>query len=254
MLKTIFNDFIQLILFLNDNQKLLKEEKKNAIYLDNKSKINEILTPLEQKVSDNFKKLCKDNDSFIICKTSYLFEFYRDLIFRKVKFYLKEFQSEINFEGKIGLIEECFNKQKLITKKEFKSAIRAFIILFLNLENDKENNIKGNENNLINYLDIPDIWNKAILINKNFHNELNNLKNLDIRINQTIPFYDCLGEDIDDNYFMDIKKAIEQEEEIKKIKEKQEPDIDEQIPSEESSDTSYNKDSDSEDNGDRDFV
>ena len=122
------------------------------------------------------------------------------------------------------------------------------------MENDKENNIKGNENNIINYLDIPDLWNKAILINKDFHKELNNLKDLNIQINQIIPFYDCLGDDIDDNYFLDVKKAIEQEEAIKKIKEKPEPDIDEPIPSEESSSSDYNKDSDSEDDGDRDFV
>ena len=68
--------------------------------------------------------------------------------------------------------------------------MRAFIVLFLNLESDKENNVKGNQDNIINYFDIQDIWNKAIYSNRDFPKELNNLKKANVAINQILPLYD----------------------------------------------------------------
>ncbi len=247
---------------MNNNKKLLKEEQKNALLLKDNSKIYETFKGLETKVSESFKDLFKLKDSLLISKTTYLFEYYRDLIFRRIKLGFKDYQFEIE-EDKKNLIEKCFKEQKLITKNVFKYAIRVFIVQFLNLENDKENNVKGNQNNIINYFDIQDIWQKTVYDDKEFSKELNNLKKAKIKVNQIIPLYDYLGDDINDNYFIDVQKAIEREEEIKNAEEKQEPPEKEEEKKEETKnessdsedDKNFGRNSDDEDDGrDRDYV
>ena len=104
--------------------------------------------------------------------------------------------------------------------KQFKATIRAFITLFLIFEKDKEKNILLNENNIINYFDIPDIWESTTSMS-NFKEELNNLKQLNIKINQIVSFYDLLGDDINAKYFEEVKKEDEREKEIQKIIEKE---------------------------------
>ena len=163
---------------MNNNKKLLNEEKNNALVLKDNSRIIEVLEKFT-KVSDDFTNLFKENDSLILSKTTYLFEYYRDLIFSKIKYELKEFQKELENEQKDS-IKNCFEKQTTITEKIFKAAIRAFIVLFLILEKDKENNIKQNECNIINYFDIPDIWDITTSSIGNFKEELNNLRQLNI--------------------------------------------------------------------------
>ena len=258
LFKTIFNDFIQLIIFLNNNKESINQGKKNALYINDNNKIYEVFNTIGYKISDNFKEIFKNNDSFIISKTTYLFEYFRNLIFGMFKSELKEFQTEINKEEE-NLIDNCFKTQNIITKDIFKKAIRNFIILFLNLVNDKENNIKENQSNIINSLDIPDIWDKTIYRNKDFHNELNNLKKMNIKINQIVLLYDLLGDDINDNYFEEVKNAIKKEEENKKIEGKQDSPINEIVSNKEESeddddyDTNFFKKKE-DDFGDRDYV
>ena len=258
LFKTIFNDFIQLIIFLNNNKESINQGKKNALYINDNNKIYEVFNTIGYKISDNFKEIFKNNDSFIISKTTYLFEYFRNLIFGMFKSELKEFQTEINKEEE-NLIDNCFKTQNIITKDIFKNAIRNFIILFLNLVNDKENNIKENQSNIINSLDIPDIWDKTIYRNKDFHNELNNLKKMNIKINQIVLLYDLLGDDINDNYFEEVKNAIKKEEENKKIEGKQDSPINEIVSNKEESeddddyDTNFLKKKE-DDFGDRDYV
>ena len=112
------------------------------------------------------------------------------------------------------------------------------------MENDKENNIKENQNNIINYFDIPDIWEKTVYNSRDFNKELNNLKKSNIKINQILSLYDYLGDDINDEYWQDEKRAIEKENEIKKIEEKEEPPKEEEIQSD--GDDDYERQSDEE--------
>jgi hypothetical protein len=88
-------------------------------------------------------------------------------------------------------INECFKGKNIIKENIFKIAIRTFIVLFLNFEKDKKNNIKENHNNLVNYLDIPDLWDKTISGKGDFHKELNDLKELKIR--RLIFSFSCFG-------------------------------------------------------------
>ena len=227
---TILNNFNQLITFLNNNKKLLNEENiDKALNLKDDSRINEALEKFT-KVSDDFVNLFKENESLIISKTTYLFEYYRDLIFQKIKYGLKAFQTEIDSEQK-EIIKTCFENQKIIDEKIFKAAIRSFIILFLNFEKDKENNIKQNENNIINYLNnLDDIWDITTISKENFKEELNNLKQANIKVNQIISLYDFLGDDINPKYFEEVQKEVDKEKEIVKIIEKEKDLVEEVIP------------------------
>ena len=182
-----------------------------------------IIQALEKltKVSEDFNNIFKGNDSLTIKKTTYLFEYYRDLIFGKIKNSIKTYQKDLESEQK-EYIKEFFDNMIIIKEygKQFKATIRAFISLFLIFENDKEKNILLNENNIINYFDIPDIWESTISSMSNFKEELNNLKQLNIKINQIVSFYDLLGDDINAKYFEEVKKEDEREKEIQKIIEK----------------------------------
>ena len=128
------------------------------------------------------------------------------------------------------------------------------------MEKDKENNIRENKNNIVNYLDIPDIWDITISSKVNFHKELSNLKELNICVNQIVSLYDFLGEDINDEYFEDVKKELKKEEEIKIIEQKQIPNREEEIneandnDDEDNSDDYSNKSDDEDDNGDKDYI
>ena len=216
---TILNDFKQLIIFLNNNKRLLNEDKKALLIKDDSS----IIQALEKlnKVSEVFKNLFKDKDSLTINKTTYLMEYYQDLIFAKIKNYLKEYQTELESEQKEN-IKACLENLTIIkdNEKKFKATVRAFISLFLIFEKNRDNNIRQNENNVINYFDIPDIWDSTISSLSNFKEELNNLKQLNIKVNQIVSFYDLLGEDITPKYFEDVKKEVEREKEVQKIIEK----------------------------------
>ena len=227
---TILNNFNQLITFLNNNKKLLNEDNINkALNLKDESRIIEALEKFT-KVSDDFVNLFKEDDLLIISKATYLFEYYRDLIFQKIKYGLKEFQTEIDNEQEEN-IKACFEKQTIIDKKIFKAAIRSIIVLFLNFEKDKENNIKQNENNIINNLNnLDDIWGITTISKENFKQELNNLKQLNIKVNQIISLYDFLGDDINPKFFEEVQKGVDKEKEIKKIIEKEKDLVEEVIP------------------------
>ena len=90
--------------------------------------------------------------------------------------------------------------------------------LVLFLEDDKENKIKSNHNNIINYLKSPDLWSKDTYEEPNFYLNLNELKSADVKINQIIHLYELLGKDIEDNAFEDVKKNIQEEENQKESK------------------------------------
>jgi hypothetical protein len=122
---------------------------------------------------------------------------------------MKNYKQVLNDESK-KILNEYYQKSKthLISKKDFACAIRLFITLVLFLEEDKENKLKNNRNNTLNYLKAPDLWSKEIYEDQNFNKNLNELKSINAPINQIISLYECLGKDIEDNYFEDIKKEI----------------------------------------------
>ena len=97
--------------------------------------------------------------------------------------------------------------------------------LVLFREKDKKNKLKENQKNLINYLNVKDLWNMHIYKDIKFNEDLSQLKNLKIRINNTIWFYDYLIEEEGDvDYIEEIKDYLKKKYRnlrTKKIKEKQ---------------------------------
>ena len=62
------------------------------------------------------------------------------------------------------------------------------------------------------YLNSPDLWKNEIYYDKNFQQNLNELKFMDIKINQSIFLYEFLGGDIEENFFEDDIKDNKDEE------------------------------------------
>ena len=127
---------------------------------------------------------------------------------------MKIYNQELNEESK-NIINDYYQKSKshFISKKDFASAIRLFTTLVLFLEEDKENKLKNNRNNIVNYLKEPDLWNQEIYEDENFNKNINELKSINAPINQIISLYEYLGKDIEDNYFEDTTKVKPEESE-----------------------------------------
>ena len=130
------------------------------------------------------------------------------LIFYCVKDEIKGYQTDLEEQSKKAVID--YNeKSHLISKKDFVCAIRIFTTLVLFLEEDKKK-IKSNRNNLVNYLRASDLWNYNIN-SSDFNKNLNELKSINVRVNQVIELYDILGRDIEENFRDDVIRQIEKE-------------------------------------------
>jgi len=213
LFKNMINDFITLIEILNDKRKQ-NSTQENDISED--TKIYELIEKKKDSFTNaNFIKMFQNNDSLTIDKTNEIFEYFLKLIYEDIKKEIKRYQKNLDNES-IKEIETVYSNIKIINKKSFAHAIRIFITLVLFLEEDKEKKIKSNPNNVINYLKSVDLWDKNIYENNDFNSDLNKLKLINAHINQIIYLYDNLGKDIEDNFFDDVKKQIEQEKEKEK--------------------------------------
>ena len=219
--KNIINDFIALIKYLNDKRKEINDKtkdnsKENDINITEETKIYEVVGKLKDSFSNNFMKIFENNEGLTIDKTSEIFLYYLISIFELVKDELKNYQNELDNKSKEA-IKEYYQKKYLISKKDFACAIRLFTTLVLFLEEDKENKIKWNCINVVNFLNASDLWNSDIYDNKDFNKNLNELKCLlNAQISQIISLYETLGKDFEPNFIEDVIKEIEKEEKSKK--------------------------------------
>ena len=248
LLKTILDDFITLIIFLNNNSKM----EKNG--LNSKNKIYEII-PFLENISKYFEEMFKDKDNFTINKLSHILEYYQILIFDVIKNEIKEYQVEIK-NDKIEEIQNYFRKEHIIKQEIFASSIRRFIVLFLSKEKSKETKIKLNKNNLINYLNIQDIWDKKIFESKEFIDEFNELINLNVQLNQVLFLYDILGPENNEKFFKDVIEQIKKNEEMKKkSQEIEEPRIEPNLNNQkENKDEIEKKEKENDDEDDDDYY
>ena len=211
LLVGIINDFIQLIIFLNNN----KDNNKISDKISGTKEISEVFKVLNGvNMSSEFKGIFEDKNTLTINKTTNLLMYYIRLIFDKViKDEFIEFQIKLeNIEKtRKDKIKNHFNKKLLIGRKEFRNAIRLLVSLFLYKEKEKEQKIKNNSNNIVNYLNIKDVW-IDILTNKNeFKEELKEIKKLKIQINQILAIYELLtdNKEEEEKYYDDVIKESE---------------------------------------------
>ena len=216
MYNKIINDFMTLINFL------INREEENV-------PISEMNSHIEKNISPEFIKLFEDKKDLTLNKIIELFEYYLKLIFNYIKEDLENYA--INFKDKKAEkklkdelekyfdIEEDINskdKQKIISKKNLSNALRLFMCLVLFGEKDKNKKIKESKKNLINYLNIEDLWEKQIYTNTKFNKDLNDLKELNIQVNKIIWLYDYLVEGEEEDYIKEIEDYIENKEDKEK--------------------------------------
>ena len=213
--KKIILDFMTLIKYLSNNN-----EKNQAI--------SEIISKIESNFSTEFFEIFKDENDIdkdndekdkksnkrdlTVNKTLNIFEYFLKFIFKEIKEDLEEYSLEFkdkklekkakdelekffSYEEKEDEeVNNIYNK-KIITKNNLTLALKWFMTLVLFNEKDKENKIKGNKKNLINYLNIADLWDKGIFKDtNNFNSDLVELKKCNIPINKIIWLYDFLVE------------------------------------------------------------
>jgi len=232
VLKNNIKDFKALIIFLNNSkfyQDKFEMRENNKIY-DGFKIIENIL------YDKNIINIFKDKD-IKISKLSNIFQFFLILIYPKIKNDLSEYEVDIP-EDKIEQINNYFKENHIITRENLSYALRIFSSSFLTDIKDKEKKIKNNLNNFVDYLDIPDIWEKNIYTKNEFRQELNKLKSLKIQFNQILKLYDIIGNEFNEIYFSDINKEKERikEEKEKKEKEKEKKEDEIRIDNEEEDD------------------
>ena len=86
------------------------------------------------------------------------------------------------------------------------NAIKLFIALVL----FRENKIKSNRKNLIDYLKSPDLWDEKIYINEKFKHNINELKQIKIQVNQILWLYDYLVGNKEFDEFKIMEKTIKE--------------------------------------------
>ena len=217
----LIDDFTYLIIYLNENIDKIEEPSQ--------TKICKLLEGLES-ISNDFKEIFKERNNFNINKLLNIYEYYQILCFNKVKEELNQYQEKITDEELKNSIKNYIKndlKANENTKNNIEIAIRKFILCFLSKENNKEKKIKLNKNNIKNYLEIEDLWNKDFYKKKEFYQELKKLKNLGIKVNNVIQFYEKCFNNMYKNYFNDVKTELKnrEEERIRKEKEKEKEDI-----------------------------
>ena len=196
--------------YLINLKKEQSNEKEDSL---KEKKLYEIVDKIKDSTSKNFIQLFDKNDTLTVNKTAAIFEFFLKLIFDYVIVEINEFQDDNDIEDITKeKIDNYFEENHQINKKDLSYAIRLFTTLVLFQETDQNNRIKTNRNNILNYLNPTslDLWKNDSNDNK-FMNDFNILKSINVPINQIISLYKFLGGDFDDNYFDDVKQKIKSE-------------------------------------------
>jgi hypothetical protein len=222
--KKIIEDFMALIRHLSINN-----EK-------NDDPISEINSKIENALSEEFLGIFRDDDDneenkkykkkdLTVNKTMAIFEYFLIFIFDEIKEDLEEYSLKFDdkkLEKKTkDELEKYFKKEekndeetedsknkRIINKNNLALALKWFMTLVLFDEKDKENKIKENKKNIINYLNAADLWDKDTFKDNKFNAELGELKKCNIQINKIIWLYDFLVEDQEEEEAENAKKEI----------------------------------------------
>ena len=242
--KIIINNFITLIEYLNRASK----DKNNNNKINGSTKIcdinknlknirkefSEIFQEKEQnkkqdkknvKGKTNVKNKNNEMDNlfgdavFNVSKITNIFAYFLELIFKYVKKDIAKYQEE-NKEEK--MVYNFDDKDMIIKKSDLASAIRLFItlVLYREEEKDKEEKIKSNKKNIIDYLKNKDLWKSTFYDSETnklkFEGDLSKLKDLNIKIKEILYFYNYLIGNNDEGFEEEVKAYIREKEEAAK--------------------------------------
>lgn len=96
------------------------------------------------------------------------------------------------------------------------------------MSKEKSIKIKKSNKNIYYYLlEIEDLWGKDFYKKSDFYQVLKNLKNLDIKVNEVVQFYNRCFNNTYEHYFDDVNDELNKrkEEELQKEKEKDKEDV-----------------------------
>ena len=208
-------DFTQLMFSIQLIIYYLTQDKKANDY-----KINDIIAnaPEYLNISDDCKNFFEHFYKFTIEKLFEIFSFIELFCFDLISKNLKD-EYKINLRKElIDKIKDYFNNgvEKLIDKAELASACRKLISRYL-ISKRSDNDI--NPDNLSLYLTKTDLWNLEI-IKKNdiFEMELNEIKNFEIKVNETYKLCQLL--DPDNILLKELNLKIEEKKKKDKKEEK----------------------------------
>ena len=111
-------------------------------------------------------------------------------------------------------IKNISMKDPTITKNLLATALRLFISIVLYREKDKENKIKENNKNIVDYLKEKDLWKNIDIKEDIFNKNLIELKYLNIKIKEILWLYFYLTDNKDEDFEKDIKKFLENKKSI----------------------------------------
>ena len=204
----------------------IKEEENNKI--NEKTKIFEIIDNVGG-IDEDFKKIFKDKNDLTVNKISNIYDYYLQLIFKYVKEDIIQYQekmpNEDNKDSKDGqqqnqtyfsekIIQKLggiLNKKDdiVITKNLLATALRLFITIVLYREKDKENKIKQNNKNIVEYLNKKDLWKNINIKDDTFNKNLIEIKSLNIKIKEILWLYLYLMDNKDDDFEKDIRVYLD---------------------------------------------
>ena len=179
----------------------------------------------------------------MVNKIPNMFDCYLKLIFKYIKDDIEKYQEKIEINKKeVNIIEYAKeNKEKeeqkyyidekilqkidkifedkdmIIQKETLATAIRLFIslILYREKEKDKDKKIKSNRKNIVEYLKSKDLWEERIYNDSRFEENLEKIKELNIKINKILWLYYYLMKDKNEDFEKDILEYIKELEEDK---------------------------------------
>ena len=207
-----YESFISNIIILIEHLNNIKKEDIDNNDVKSETIIYDVLKTIETSISPEFSDIFKDKNGLTVSKAPEIFYYFIRLIFKDIKNEIKKYQEQKeNEENKdnnlntvqIEQLDRYFKKGDIKIKQyDLQNALRLFITLVLFREKDKENKIKKNHKNLIDYLKSPDLWEDKLYRNEKekFEENLNELKSIKIQVNQAVWFYNYLvgNKEIDD--------------------------------------------------------
>ena len=238
--RIMINNFLTLIEYLNK----IKKDETNTI--TGSVKVCDIDIVKNQKnISQDFLNIFKNNDDLIVNKIPSMFDYYLKIIFKYIKKDIEKYQEinkanaqnkenskETKIEENLYLdekvlkkLDEIFGNKDIIIKKEsLASAIRLFIslVLYREDEKDKVKRIKSNRKNIVDYLKGKDLWETSIYKDPGFEKNLEEIKSLNIKINEILWLYYYLINNKEEGFEDEVKeykKKLEEEEKRKKEEE-----------------------------------
>ena len=179
--------------------------------------INDVINSLPEYITINneCKSIFITNQSFLIEILLGIYEYFEYLCFEKIKENVNDEYKKTISDFEKDKINGYFNvnKEKIITKVMLSSATRKFVSRYLSgLRSDEP--FKKNENIMYMLMSKEDLWDKDIFNNDKFNTEMEEMIDMNIKVEQAVELWNVLGDDREifgEDVIKNVKKNEEEE-------------------------------------------